>query len=223
MLEREVVPSFYERDAQGIPRRWVSRMRASMATLTPTYSANRALRDYTRGYYIPLAGAITKRVDPTRARRISEWLAHVKQHWPSLRFGDIRVATGRGEHRFEVSAYLDEIDPDSVRVELYADGREPTTMHREAPLVGARGFLYVASVPDSRPASDFTPRLVPHHPDLGAAARAAGDRVGALNPAPERRSCVGSARRTQHRAFSTRTRFSLRPGTCEGCSRRCAC
>jgi starch phosphorylase len=166
MLEREVVPSFYDRDPQGIPRGWVSRVRASMAALTPVYSANRALRDYTRGYYIPLAGSITKRVDPTEARRISDWLAHVKQHWPSLRFGDVRVATESSEHRFEVSVYMGEIDPDAVRVELYADGREPAAMRRETPLVGARGFLYVASVPDSRPASDFTPRLVPNHPDL---------------------------------------------------------
>jgi len=170
-LEREVVPSFYERDAHGIPRRWVARMRASMAALTPVYSANRALREYTSGYYLPAARAFAGRTAAGEAARLAEWAAHVKQRWPSLRFGDIRVSSERGENRFDVSVYLEDLDPDSIRVELYADGREGsaplrTVMRRGAPLVGARGFTYVAAVSDSRPASDFTPRVVPHHPGV---------------------------------------------------------
>jgi len=166
VLERDVVPSFYDRDAHGIPLAWVARMRASMRTLTPHYSANRSLREYTERYYIPLAKSVALRRDAAAASRLASWVATVAQHWSSLRFGDIRVTTERGEHRFEVSAYLDDVDPESVNVELYADGREPTTMGRAAPLVGARGFLYVANVPDTRPASDYTPRLVARHPDL---------------------------------------------------------
>ncbi len=171
VLEREVVPSFYDRDTHGIPRSWVARVRASMAALTPSYSANRALREYTQGYYIPAARSLAKRIDPASGARLAEWAAHVALHWPSLRFGDIRVATERGRHSFEVSAYLGDIEPDSIRVELYAEGRDGATperaaMRRAAPLVGARGYVYVATVPDSRPASEFTPRIVPFHPDL---------------------------------------------------------
>jgi hypothetical protein len=46
-LEQEVIPEFYARDGQGIPTAWVARMRESMARLTPQFSANRAVREYT--------------------------------------------------------------------------------------------------------------------------------------------------------------------------------
>lgn len=54
---------------------------------------------------------------------------------------------------------------------LYAEGRDGSAplrsaMRREGPLVGARGFLYVGTVPEARPPSDFTPRIVPFHPDI---------------------------------------------------------
>ena len=57
LLEREVIPEFYTRDERGIPTAWVARMRESMARLTPRFSANRAVRDYTEQYYIPAAVA----------------------------------------------------------------------------------------------------------------------------------------------------------------------
>ena len=170
VLERDVVPSFYARDAQGIPRRWVARMRASMASLTPTYSANRALREYTERYYIPAADAFAGRKADRAAGavRISEGEQALRRSWHSVRFVDVRVLTERGQHRFEAAVYLDDIDPSWVTVELYADGERGSApvrveMRREAPLVGARGFVYAASVPDTRPCSHFTPRIVPSH------------------------------------------------------------
>jgi len=61
LLEREVIPEFYARDEQDIPRVWVRRMRASMAQLTPQYSTNRAVREYTERYYLPAATAYRAR------------------------------------------------------------------------------------------------------------------------------------------------------------------
>jgi len=61
ILEEEVIPAFYERDAQGVPRGWVTRMRASMARLTPTYSTNRMLGEYVERLYLPAAAAFRRR------------------------------------------------------------------------------------------------------------------------------------------------------------------
>ncbi|RYZ27268.1 MAG: alpha-glucan family phosphorylase, partial [Sphingobacteriales bacterium] len=60
LLEREVIPEFYRRNAEGIPIEWVSRIRKSMAHLTPRFSANRCLREYTRKFYLPAADAVMK-------------------------------------------------------------------------------------------------------------------------------------------------------------------
>lgn len=165
LLENEIAPAFYERDAAGIPRAWLARVRASMTTLAPTYSASRTLREYTQSYYRPAAEAFAARASKggLLAKQIVDWERAVREHWHSLRIGETRVASGEGRHRFVVSVYLDGLDPDAVAVELYADGEAPTPMRRDVGLVGARGYSYVADVADTRPADHFTPRVIPSH------------------------------------------------------------
>jgi glycogen phosphorylase len=51
LLEREVVPTFHERDSEGIPRRWVARVRASLATAVRSFTAARMLDDYLASSY----------------------------------------------------------------------------------------------------------------------------------------------------------------------------
>ncbi len=63
-LEQEVIPEFYARDGQGIPAAWVARMRESMARLTPQFSANRAVREYTEQRYLPAANNYRSRTAP---------------------------------------------------------------------------------------------------------------------------------------------------------------
>jgi glycogen phosphorylase len=53
MLTEEVVPCFFERDASGLPRRWIQKMRRAMATLVPQYNTWRMVQEYTRKYYLP--------------------------------------------------------------------------------------------------------------------------------------------------------------------------
>ena len=61
LLEHEVVPEFYARDERGIPGAWVARMRESMARLTPHFSTNRVVREYTEKYYMPAASIYLER------------------------------------------------------------------------------------------------------------------------------------------------------------------
>jgi glycogen phosphorylase len=172
LLEQEVAPAFYDRDPSGVPRAWIARMRASMAQLTPTYSANRALREYTARYYQPAAQAFQRRsADRGKvAKSLVAWERSVRTHWAAIRFGEVRVRTDAGRHWFSAAAYFDDLDPGAVAVELYADddgqhGPSRAAMRRDTPLVGAHGYVYVADVPDTRPADQFTPRVVPAHPE----------------------------------------------------------
>jgi starch phosphorylase len=172
LLEQEVIPEFYDRDEAGIPVAWIRRMRESMARLTPAFSATRCVREYTQKHYIPLAEAYRRRVDnaPALAENLLAWRRHLAQHWSRLRFGSVRIETEDGCHHFCVQVYLDELPPDSIRVELYAeplDGDEPIrhVMAQGDPLVGESAWRYTASIPADRPASDFTPRVIPYHPE----------------------------------------------------------
>jgi starch phosphorylase len=168
LLEQQVVPQFYQRDAHGIPTAWVARMRESMATLTPRFSSNRAVREYTLQYYLPAAAAYRERAAERGARgsRLVEARHALERQWSALRFGDMRVEQVEDEYRFEVQVYLDATAPESVRVELYANASAGGTavrqqMVRLRALSGeANGHVYGAQVSASRPAADHTPRIV---------------------------------------------------------------
>jgi starch phosphorylase len=181
LLEREVIPEFYARDENGIPTAWVARMRESMARLTAQFSANRTVREYTEGHYLPAAAAYLKRAADKGAvgAQVVDWRHNLDQMWATLRFGNWNVVSGEGRHLFEVELYRGNLDPNSVRVELYANGvngGEPERQGMECvrPLAGASGgYVYGIQVPATRPASDYTARVVPQHEGVAVPLEAA--------------------------------------------------
>ncbi len=181
MLEHEVIPEFYTRNENGIPVKWVARIRESMARLTPCFSSNRTVREYTENYYLPAAAAYRRRAAARGAlgEELVAWQRGIARKWGGAHLGSLRVETSNNLQIFQLQVYLGELDPEAVRVELYADaqGNEPVStllMTKGPQLVGAvNGYLYHAEVPASRDAADYTPRLVPFHPDAAVPLEAA--------------------------------------------------
>jgi starch phosphorylase len=170
LLEREVIPEFYARDTQGIPTAWVARMRESMSRLTPRFSTNRTVREYIEQHYLPAAATYRARAADKGAvgAQVVNWQNTLEQKWGTLRFGEVKVVSDARKHVFEVEVYLGSLDPDSVRVELYADrvsGSEPERqeLRRGQPLTGANGYIFSVQVPATRPVTDYTARVVPQH------------------------------------------------------------
>jgi glycogen phosphorylase len=169
-LEREVIPEFYARDKDGIPTAWVARMQESMARLTPRFSAHRAVREYTEKHYLPAAAAYYLRIDNKGAigKQIVDWQHNLEQKWAALHFGEVKFETRGGQHVFEVQVCFNDLDPQAVRVELYADGvmgSPPVRqeMERVRQLASASGcYVYSAAVSAARPPSDYTARIIPH-------------------------------------------------------------
>lgn len=174
LLEHEVAPAFYTRNAEGIPTAWVARMRDSMAQLTPRFSASRSVREYTEQHYLPAAEAYhARRADNgTMGTQAVTWRHALEQKWDSLHFGNVTVETKGDHHAFEVEVYFHEIDPDVALVELYADAvkggtperREMTCIRQPDRAQGAT--VYSAAVPATRPADHYTARVIPHHESL---------------------------------------------------------
>ncbi len=203
LIENELVPEFYDRDDRGIPRRWVDRVRESMARLAPYFSANRMIEEYLDRYYLPATAAYRTRL-PTEhelepAGRIQEWRRRLDEGWREIEFVDFRVedAPGPDGHArtLTVELELGSVPPDSVAVQLYAEPLEtapfaaaPPTDARASetvtppeihPFVDATGpaqtrtcdapatrRTYVLSLATNRPLDDFTPRVVPSHPNV---------------------------------------------------------
>jgi glycogen phosphorylase len=169
LLEREVIPEFYTRDENGIPTTWVNRMRESMARLTPRFSADRTVREYAGQHYLPAAAAYRKRAANNGAVgwQMVNWRNSLEQKWATLHFGELQISTNGEQHIFEVEVYLDGLDPNAVRVELYADGvngdaRVRQEMKPVRQPAGASGnYVYSAALSVARPPTDFTVRIIP--------------------------------------------------------------
>lgn len=166
ILEREVIPQFYSRDSQGVPKAWVERMRASMAQLTGRFSATRTVREYTEQFYLPAAQGYAGRAANKGAlgEQMARWRRDLREKWSALRFGEVKVHTDGGKHVFEAQVYLNGLAPQAVKVELYVSGTPPARqeMRPLQQLVGSgHAWAYGAEVSSVRPAADYTARIVP--------------------------------------------------------------
>ncbi|TDX31060.1 starch phosphorylase [Modicisalibacter xianhensis] len=171
-LEQDIVPTFYDRDESGIPYAWVSRMRESMATLTPKFSTNRSLREYLERYYLPAANAFRHRVADCHCGTYLHRTRPGRQlfdtrRWAGVHFGASSAASHDGQRHVEVEVYLGDISPDSVQVQLYANGTaggepEIIPMERVRQLANAaNGYIYEAVGSSCRPEADYTARVIP--------------------------------------------------------------
>lgn len=171
LLEDEIVPAFYARDAGGVPNAWVARMRTSMARLAPQFSSNRMLCEYVEQSYLPAARAYRQRAGNGGgvARALYAWETELYRHWPQLRLETPEVTPTDGAWQFSIQVHLGSLDPEAIAVELYADPRdanepEIVRMQRKTPLdEGIQSYLYRVQVSRQRPARDYTVRAVPQH------------------------------------------------------------
>jgi glycogen phosphorylase len=174
LLEEEVVPEFHERDAGGIPRRWLRRMRASMAELAPRFSSNRMLRQYVGEMYLPAAADYRSRAaeEARIARELAVWEARLRSHWSDIAIVSVDARAEDGMLHVVTEVSLGRLQPDEVRVELYADAygeqsaiRVPLCCQGQA--TGRFATRFTAIFATRRPAAHFTPRVVPHHSHAG--------------------------------------------------------
>jgi len=168
ILEKEIVPCFYERDGRGIPTTWLARMRASMAELTPQFSTNRMLREYVDRLYLTAARNYHKRAadGANESVRLCHWRELLETHWQKLRFGRLDVQREGEDYTITVTVYIDKLDTKAVQVQLYAEpqGNGEAEIH-VMEVAGAAGtadsYLYRARIPAIRPAEHYTPRIIP--------------------------------------------------------------
>lgn len=174
ILENEVIPTFYQRDQEGIAVQWVAKMRNSMIRLTPQFSATRAVREYTERYYLPATKNYRERTanEGIQGTKIVNWKQALVHHWSKLRFGELKVQTTGDQYEFEVQIYLNGLDPQAIKVEIYGGKTEDgTSIPQEMTLVRqlageANTYIYSAKVPAQGQAVNYTARVLPYFPDL---------------------------------------------------------
>jgi glycogen phosphorylase len=170
-LESRIVPEFYDRDAEGLPRAWLERIRRSMSVLTPAFASSRMMRDYIEQAYLPLAAGYRARTADgcALAKALWQWSESLRSGWPDLHIGQPNILRGEERLRFSVPVFLGDVHPDFIHVELFAAEMnsvpaEVIALHQEQAIPGsAHGYVYAGEVVGARPPEDYTLRIVPHH------------------------------------------------------------
>ena len=138
ILENEVVPLFYSRSVDNLPRTWIQRMRATIKWVAPRFNTHRMLAEYTRRFYNPAATRYNYLSAETmaRAKAISHWKSEIRQAWPSFAVKDVVMNMENGESDEQLNprqpqlkvgselsvrarVKLGSIRPEDVCVELY--------------------------------------------------------------------------------------------------------
>ena len=174
LLEQKIVPEFYHRNKKGIPVKWIARMRESMAQLTPRFSADRTVREYTEQHYLPAASAYLERAASKgeKGKQIADLLSNLDQKWGSMHFGEVKFESVDQYNKIEAQIYFGDLVPDTLQLELFAngiDGESPQVqkMTRGAKIEGSdNAYYYNASVSSRRPATDYTTRVIPNLPGV---------------------------------------------------------
>ncbi len=185
ILERQIVPLYYERGSGRYPRGWVARVKSSLGSLGPKVMASRMVKDYVHELYEPTA----RQTDAlsldghARAKALSEWKHRVTAAWPDVKVLDVEADDGTGmvdlggRREVAVSVELGSLTPDDVAVELLhgpvvggeelADAQvvqlelDRRTRGGEGPVRYEGSFTC-----DRSGRHGYTVRIVPAHPDL---------------------------------------------------------
>ena len=180
LLEREIVPRFYDRSEGPLPRRWLGRMKGSIGRLGPFISADRMVREYVDKLYHPAAvkGAALAADGHLRARRLAEWKAHARDAWGGVSIGDVEgdvTAANVGEERsVAATVVLGGLTSDDVVVQV-AHGRvggngeliDPEIAELKVEQSGEGWCRYAGSfVAQSPGLYGFAVRVLPAHEDL---------------------------------------------------------
>jgi starch phosphorylase len=186
LLEKEVVPLFFDRGPERIPRRWIAKMKASMSRLAPVYNTNRMVRQYAEQFYAPALQRWQELVTPDvrAAKDLAAWKRRVTEGFGSIRVESVTDnvdSTGGGAHvgkemRVEALVHLGPLSPADLRVELYyglldQDGQlnvgQALPMEQVGPEADRRA-RYAVSMPCIHSGmTGYTVRVLPQHPTLG--------------------------------------------------------
>ncbi len=135
LLEGEIVPTFYERRADGLPSKWIARMKSSIAVLCPAFNMHRMVKQYTNEYYLVAHGRFGQlnAEGGVKARQLAGWLDKVEKAWPQIRIDSV----GESIPEIELGSHLEV----SARVFLSALGPADVTVETLIGRMGADGEI----------------------------------------------------------------------------------
>lgn len=181
LLEKEIIPLFYDRGPDDLPRGWINKMKTSMRRLCPVFNTNRMVQEYTEKCYIPAFRNYQKLFNNNfeLAKKLAEWKNHITQHWGELQIIKVDADTSKDltvNDELKVNSWvkLGSLKPEDVNVEIYygALDNDGNIVNGNSKIMHTIGhsdgvYQYTGSISCSTSGlHGFTIRILPFHKDL---------------------------------------------------------
>jgi starch phosphorylase len=182
LLEKQIIPLFYKRTVDNIPREWIARMKTCMRKLAPVFNTNRMVREYAESFYIPadLRGRHLAADGLKRAIDLAHAKDRLRHQWNGIKIVGVH-SSGNGHYRVgdnmvvEALVDLPDIDPKDVTVQLYAGpitatgeiGTPAVLNMQHSKQIASNRHLFSGKI-DCRTSGrqGFAVRVLPGNPDL---------------------------------------------------------
>jgi starch phosphorylase len=182
ILEKEIVPLFYDRGSNGLPHKWITRMKTAMQAICPVFNTNRMLLEYTERLYLPAAGRYQHLTEDemARAQALAQWRAHLYEHWSEVRVDSVEAEIPAqfkvgDELRVRARVHLGALEPHDVTVQLYYGPIDTKGDISQGEVIDmdwlesteGGGHVFVGSIPARTSGRyGYALRILPHHEDL---------------------------------------------------------
>ncbi|WAC06415.1 MAG: alpha-glucan family phosphorylase [Thermodesulfobacteriota bacterium] len=183
LLEEDIVPLFYERGVDNLPRKWVAQMKESIANLCYFFNTNRMVQEYSERFYIPVSRRYQQFLSNglTEAKKLSAWKENIQKNWPkimieSVTTGPLNDLTVDVQLAVQSVINLGNVTPDDVTVEIYSGKVDAlgliispeTTKMDAARSLGDGKYLFEGRCASCQKSGNYglTVRVLPYHPLL---------------------------------------------------------
>ncbi len=158
LLEKEVIPLFYTRGSDGLPREWIKKVKKCMMSIGPVFNSNRLIEDYTRKFYLSADFNYweNRKNNYEKVKQFTEWLKKVTSSWKNVKVlnitDNIQGSYSIGD-KIEVTANIsiDNLSFEDVSVQLYwgyldSKGRISEPKIKEMELVDPKDMVYKGEI-----------------------------------------------------------------------------
>ena len=184
LLEKEIIPLFYNRAGDDLPRSWITKMKSNMRAIGPEFNTNRMVRQYTEEMYLPAFRRSEELEEKNyeRTHKFVEWQQRVHKQWNNIRIDNISIDTAAGlkvgdNCIIRAKVFLGELKPEDVSVQAYygvldAGGEiyQPLAIAmKDGGKHEGQTYEFIGTIKlEFSGRIGHTVRVLPKHPDLGA-------------------------------------------------------